>query len=83
LLPSVCQWLDLSFKSNKGNVGIAVTTETLKAPIPHVALLKPCKALGCVARSSDCDAFVLAPCEAVDTVAGTDLGILAKGNATR
>jgi hypothetical protein len=44
-LPSISQWLNLSLKTNKRNMGIAIATETLDAPVSHVTLLKPYKAL--------------------------------------
>jgi hypothetical protein len=52
-LPLESQWLDLSLKTDKRNMGITVATESLYAPVAHVALLKPCKALGSVSSSSN------------------------------
>jgi hypothetical protein len=34
-------------------MGIAIATETLNAPVPHVPLLKPCKTLFGVANRAN------------------------------
>lgn len=61
-------------------MGIAVATETLDAPVTHVALLEPSQALvgACGAHA---DAALLAVSLAVHAVAGADLRVGANGHA--
>jgi hypothetical protein len=59
-------------------MGIAVATESLDAPVPHMPLLKPNQALVRPYRSNT-DAALLAVSLAVNAVASADLRILAKG----
>ena len=71
----------MRIKANKGNVGVTVALEALNAPVAHVALLKPCEALGGGSCGANCDAAVLAPCAAIGAVTGADAGVLAEFHA--
>ena len=61
-------------------MGITVTTETLNAPVAHVALLKPGQSLGGAANRADCNTAVLTPRQTVYAVAGADLWVFSKGH---
>ncbi len=63
-------------------MSVTIATESLNAPVAHVALLKPREPLFRVSNSADRDKLFLAVSLAIERVAGADLRVLAQSHAS-